>query len=60
MGGEVQVPKRQYTLQDLRLHNIEPQNLLSPEDKTLKTIRNVLQVSISQAQPQHILPSQTT
>lgn len=43
-GGARQVPKRQYTLEDLRLNRIEPQKFLSPTDNTLTTVRTVLQV----------------
>ena len=43
-GGARQVPKRQYTLEDLRLNRIEPARFLSPTDNTLTTVRTVLQV----------------
>eukprot|EP00240_Pyramimonas_obovata_P005931 CAMPEP_0118935528 /NCGR_PEP_ID=MMETSP1169-20130426/15691_1 /TAXON_ID=36882 /ORGANISM="Pyramimonas obovata, Strain CCMP722" /LENGTH=327 /DNA_ID=CAMNT_0006878577 /DNA_START=241 /DNA_END=1224 /DNA_ORIENTATION=+ len=33
------VPKRQYSLADLRLNNIEPEALLSPTDTTLEGVR---------------------
>ena len=42
-GGR-QVPKRSYTLEDLRLNKIEPQRLLSPTDNTLTGVRTALQV----------------
>ena len=42
-GGARQVPKRQYTLEDLRLNRIEPARFLSPTDNTLTTVRTVLQ-----------------
>jgi len=40
----MQVPKRAYTLEELRLNKIEPEKFLSPEDKTLNQIRTILQV----------------
>lgn len=39
-----QVPKRTYTLEDLRLNKIEPAKFLSPTDTTLSTVRTALQV----------------
>jgi len=44
-GTGQQVPKRAYTLEELRLNKIEPEKFLSPEDKTLNQIRTILQVS---------------
>ncbi|KAL4535218.1 hypothetical protein Ndes2437A_g05946 [Nannochloris sp. 'desiccata'] len=44
-GTGSQVPKRSYTLEELRLNKIEPKNFLSPEDTTLNGIRNILQGS---------------
>ena len=44
-GVGSQVPKRSYTLEELKLNKIEPQNFLSPEDSTLNGIRNILQGS---------------
>jgi hypothetical protein len=44
-GAGSQVPKRSYTLEELRLNKIEPKNFLSPEDSTLNGIRNILQGS---------------
>lgn len=38
-----QVPKRQYTLEELRLNSIEAERLLSPTDNTLSTVRTALQ-----------------
>ena len=38
-----QVPKRQYTLEELRLNSIEAERLLSPTDNTLSTVRTTLQ-----------------
>eukprot|EP00884_Botryococcus_braunii_P003012 jgi/Botrbrau1/12711/Bobra.67_1s0074.1 len=46
-GAASQVPKRQYTLQDLRLHNIDPERLLSPEDRALKTLRDLSQGALA-------------
>ena len=39
-----QVPKRIYTLEELRLNKIEAEKFLSPADETLNTVRTVLQV----------------
>ena len=39
-----QVPKRIYTLEELRLNKIEAERFLSPADETLNTVRTVLQV----------------
>ena len=39
-----QVPKRAYSLEDLRLNKIEPAKFLSPTDTTLSTVRTALQV----------------
>jgi len=44
-GTGSQVPKRSYTLEELKLNKIEPKNFLSPEDTTLNGIRNILQGS---------------
>merc|ERR1712216_163555 len=38
-GRGAGVPKRQYSLADLRLNNIEPEALLSPTDTTLEGVR---------------------
>lgn len=40
----LQVPKRAYTLEELRLNKIEPIKFLAPEDKTLNRVRTILQV----------------
>mmetsp|Transcript_40314 Transcript_40314/g.67574 ORF Transcript_40314/g.67574 Transcript_40314/m.67574 type:complete len:404 (+) Transcript_40314:151-1362(+) len=39
------VPKRQYTLADLRLNNIDPQALLSPTDTTLEGVRKTCTIA---------------
>ncbi len=39
-----QVPKRAYSLEELRLNNIEAERLLSPTDNTLSSVRTRLQV----------------
>ena len=44
-GGGAQVPKRSYTLEELRLNKIETKNFLSPSDLTLNRIRTILQGS---------------
>lgn len=44
-GSGQQVPKRAYTLEELRLNKIEPEKFLSPEDRTLNQIRTILQAS---------------
>ena len=46
-----QVPKRIYTLEEMRLNKIEPTALLSPTDDTLNGVRTVLQAR--GAQPRH-------
>ena len=43
----MQVPKRLYTLEELRLNDVRPEEFLSPEDSTLNTVRTVLQVKVS-------------
>ena len=43
-GTAQQVPKRIYTLDELRLNKIEPESLLSPKDDSLNFVRNVAQV----------------
>lgn len=40
----MQVPKRIYTLEELRLNQVEPEKLLSPQDNTLTGVRTALQV----------------
>ena len=40
----MQIPKRLYTLEELRLNNLRPEEFLSPEDSTLNTVRTTLQV----------------
>ncbi|KAL0052535.1 hypothetical protein WJX82_003532 [Trebouxia sp. C0006] len=42
-GGAQQIPKRLYTLEELRLNNLRPEEFLSPEDSTLNTVRTILQ-----------------
>jgi hypothetical protein len=37
------VPKRTYSLEELRLNKIQPEQLLAPKDSTLSGVRNVLQ-----------------
>ena len=44
-GTTQQVPKRKYTLEELRLNKIEPKNFLSPNDTSLNSIRTILQAS---------------
>ena len=41
----MQIPKRLYTLEELRLNNLRPEEFLSPEDSTLNTVRTILQVT---------------
>lgn len=38
-----QVPKRAYSLEELRLNRIQPEQFLAPKDGTLSGVRNVLQ-----------------
>jgi len=40
----MQIPKRLYSLEELRLNNLRPEEFLSPEDKTLNSVRTILQV----------------
>ena len=42
-GRGLQIPKAIYSIQELRLNKIEPEKLLSPEDKSLNAVRNVTQ-----------------
>lgn len=42
----MQVPKRIYTLEELRLNDVKPEEFLSPEDSTLNNVRTVLQVRV--------------
>eukprot|EP00879_Flechtneria_rotunda_P016603 GHRR01017373.1.p1 GENE.GHRR01017373.1~~GHRR01017373.1.p1 ORF type:complete len:287 (+),score=77.09 GHRR01017373.1:97-957(+) len=42
-GRGRQVPKRIYTIEELRLNMIEPEKLLSPKDESLNFVRNVCQ-----------------
>lgn len=44
-GGAHQVPKRIYTLEELRLNKIQPEQFLAPADNTLSGVRNLLQGS---------------
>ena len=45
----MQVPKRLYTLEELRLNDVRPEEFLSPEDSTLNTVRTILQVKLNPA-----------
>lgn len=38
------MPKRAYSLQELRLNKISPEQFLAPKDTTLSGVRNVVQV----------------
>lgn len=42
-GAAASVPKRAYTLEELRLNKIQPEQFLAPTDTTLSGVRNVLQ-----------------
>ncbi|WIA23341.1 hypothetical protein OEZ85_000105 [Tetradesmus obliquus] len=42
-GRGLQVPKRIYTIDELRLNKVEPEKLLSPTDDSLNYVRNVAQ-----------------
>lgn len=44
-GCGTQVPKRLYTIEELRLNKIDPEKLLSPKDESVNAIRNQLQAS---------------
>jgi hypothetical protein len=37
------VPKRIYTIEELRLNRLQPEKLLSPSDVSLNTVRNIAQ-----------------
>lgn len=37
------MPKRIYTIEELRLNKLEPEKLLSPTDVSLNTVRNIAQ-----------------
>jgi hypothetical protein len=43
-GTGRQLPKRIYTIDELRLNKVEPSKLLSPKDESLNTVRNITQV----------------
>jgi hypothetical protein len=40
------VPKRIYSLEELRLNKIEPEKFLSPTDNTLNGVRNIIRVRL--------------
>ncbi len=42
-----QVPKRAYSLQELRLNKIQPEQFLAPKDTTLGSVRNIVQVRLT-------------
>ena len=42
----MQVPKRIYSLDELRLNKIEAEKFLSPTDNTLSSVRTILQVCV--------------
>ena len=44
-GGGRQVPKRSYTLEELKLNKIYTKDFLAPEDSTLNMVRTTLQAS---------------
>mmetsp|Transcript_8407 Transcript_8407/g.14414 ORF Transcript_8407/g.14414 Transcript_8407/m.14414 type:complete len:345 (+) Transcript_8407:113-1147(+) len=44
-GSGRQVPKRSYTVEELRLNKIQTTSLLSPEDKSLKRVRSGMQAA---------------
>ncbi len=52
LGSARQIPKQQYSLEDLRLHKLDGNALLSPKDNTLDTIRHAGQVRVRQLHPQ--------
>eukprot|EP00898_Chlorokybus_atmophyticus_P004346 jgi/Chlat1/4912/Chrsp31S04784 len=41
-GAAMQVPKRLYSLEDLRINKIDPASFLSPKDETLGKVRTLL------------------
>lgn len=38
------MPKRAYTLEELRLNKIQTEKFLAPKDTTLSSVRNIVQV----------------
>eukprot|EP00775_Hariotina_reticulata_P003299 gene3299-3575_t len=44
-GRGLQVPKRIYTIEELRLNKIEPEKLLSPTDDSLNSVRSIAQAA---------------
>uniref|UniRef100_A0A061RPP9 Stress regulated protein n=1 Tax=Tetraselmis sp. GSL018 TaxID=582737 RepID=A0A061RPP9_9CHLO len=46
-GGARQVPKKSYSLEELRINKIRPERLLSPEDKTLNKISDRLSLALA-------------
>lgn len=44
-GGAQQIPKRLYSLEELRLNNLKPEEFLSPDDTTLNSVRTILQAA---------------
>lgn len=44
-GRARQLPKRLYSIDELRLNKIEPEKLLSPKDESLNRVRNILQAA---------------
>eukprot|EP00232_Nephroselmis_pyriformis_P030238 CAMPEP_0182856136 /NCGR_PEP_ID=MMETSP0034_2-20130328/2255_1 /TAXON_ID=156128 /ORGANISM="Nephroselmis pyriformis, Strain CCMP717" /LENGTH=361 /DNA_ID=CAMNT_0024987179 /DNA_START=413 /DNA_END=1498 /DNA_ORIENTATION=+ len=44
-GRAKQTPKRLYTIEELRLNRVEPEKYLSPEDKTLGGVRDLLKAA---------------
>ena len=55
------VPKRSYTLEELRLNKIDTREFLAPEDSTLDDVRNKLQVAalagVGAAYATHAMPT---
>ena len=62
-GNGRRVPKRSYTLEELRLNKIDTREFLAPEDSTLDDVRNKLQIAAlvgaGAAYATHAMPTTT-
>ena len=62
-GNARGVPKRSYTLEELRLNKIDTREFLAPEDSTLDDVRNKLQIAAlagaGAAYATHAMPTMT-
>eukprot|EP01025_Chloroclados_australasicus_P027716 TRINITY_DN27439_c0_g1_i7.p2 TRINITY_DN27439_c0_g1~~TRINITY_DN27439_c0_g1_i7.p2 ORF type:complete len:165 (-),score=9.03 TRINITY_DN27439_c0_g1_i7:144-638(-) len=46
-GQGRQIPKRTYTLEELKLNSIQPEKLLAPKDDTIIMIRNIARIAFA-------------